>query len=261
MPAEAASAAASAPVAALLIGEQHDQPDHQRQAAQLIGELASQGRLQAVVLEMAERGATTRGLPPTASEPQVQAALRWDERGWPWARYRDIVMNAVRSGVPVLGGNLPRNELRQAQTDARWDTAIAATAWSRLRDAVRDGHCGLVPDEHLGPMVRMQVARDRSLAETVLQQTQLAPAGKIVVLHAGAVHAARRTGVPLHLAELAPRSAVRTTAFAPLAEPADFDEIRTSRIEPQADHCAALRESGMPAPQPQPQGERRPDAR
>src|SRR5690349_10330275 len=40
----------------LLYGEQHDQPDQQRQVAQAVRELASRQRLAAVVLEMAESG-------------------------------------------------------------------------------------------------------------------------------------------------------------------------------------------------------------
>lgn len=233
---------------ALLIGEQHDQPDHQRQAAGLVADLAAQGRLHALVLEMAQQGASTAGLAPNASEAQLRAALQWDDRAWPWARYRELVLAAARAGVPVLGANLPRPQLREAQAESRWDTAIPPDAWARLLSAVRDGHCGLVPDEHLGPMVRMQVARDRSLAQVLLQQLAASPPARVVVLHAGAVHAARRTGVPLHLAQLAPQTPVRTIAFGPQRSAADFDERRAAREEPQPDHCAALRESGMPLP-------------
>lgn len=245
-PAAAVQADAPAAPLALLIGEQHDQPDHQRQAAAMVAELAAQRRLHALVLEMAMTGASTAGLSPASTEAELRAALQWDERAWPWARYRELVLAAARSGVPVLGGNLPRPQLRQAQSDPRWDGTIPADAAARLLQAVREGHCGLVPDAHLGPMVRMQVARDRSLAEALLQQLRTAPAGTVVVLHAGAVHAARRTGVPLHLAQLAPQTPVRTVAFGPAREPADFDERRAAREQPQPDHCAALRESGMP---------------
>ena len=213
-----------------------------------MSDLAAQGRLHALVLEMAQQGVSTAGLPREASEAQVRAALQWDDFAWPWARYRELVLAAVRAGVPVWGANLPRSALKEAQADARWDATIPAEAWSRLRDAVREGHCGLVPDELLGPLVRMQVARDRSLAQAVVQQLASSPPVRITVLHAGAVHAARRTGVPLHLAELAPAFAVRTLAFGPDRSPADFDERRPARKGPQADHCAALRERGMPLP-------------
>ena len=95
--ATAVTAAAQAQTA-WLFGEQHDQPDHQRQAAAAVQALAADGRLHAVVLEMAARGFQTHGLPRDASETQVREALQWSE-SWPWTRYRQVVMNAVRAGI------------------------------------------------------------------------------------------------------------------------------------------------------------------
>ncbi|MBN8495142.1 MAG: ChaN family lipoprotein, partial [Burkholderiales bacterium] len=113
------AALAAGPAAAaelLMFGEMHDQPDQQRQVAEAVQQLAGAGRLAAVVLEMAEVPHTTAGLPREATEPQVREALRW--QGWPWDAYAAVVMNAVRAGVPVLGGNLPRASLREAMRDA-----------------------------------------------------------------------------------------------------------------------------------------------
>src|SRR5687768_13622672 len=80
---------------AWLFGERHDHPDHQRQTAVAVQRLAAQGRLHALVLEMAERGRSTSGLGADAAEPAVRDALNWHDAGWPWQRYRDVVMNAV----------------------------------------------------------------------------------------------------------------------------------------------------------------------
>lgn len=244
--------AAAAAQTAWLLGELHDQPDHQRQAAQLVGELAAQGRLQALVLEMAERGRHTQGLPRDASDAQVREALAWQEPGWPWAVYGPVVMAAVRAGVPVYGGNLPRAELRAAMGQADWDEAVPAAARQRLMDAVRDGHCGLVPQAQLPAMARMQIARDDALAATIAASARGAASEAVVLLLAGAVHASRATGVPLHLPRHAPTLRVRTTAFAPEgSEPAEgFDEVRVAAAQPSRDHCAELRERGMPAMSP-----------
>lgn len=86
----------------LVFGEQHDQPDQQRQVAEQVRALATEGRLAAVVLEMAERGRDTRALARDASEAQARDALAWT--GWPWEPYAAVVMNALRAGVPVIGG-------------------------------------------------------------------------------------------------------------------------------------------------------------
>lgn len=255
---------------AWLIGEQHDQTDQQRQAALLVQGLAVQGRLQGLVLEMAERGGDTRALAADATEEQVRAALRWSERDWPWARYRELVMTAVRAGSPVVGGNLPRAELRPVMQQAEWDGKVPPAARRVLLDAVREGHCGLVPDAHLGPMVRIQVARDRSLAETVaaVASAQALPVRgeAVVVLQAGAMHASRAAGVPVHLAQLAPNLPVRTIRFAtdpahlPQVATTGFDEVRQARPEPPRDHCAELRARGMPRVNHGPDGPSSPPA-
>ena len=51
----AAGTASAAPARLLIFGEQHDQPDQQRQVADAVQALAARGELAAVVLEMAER--------------------------------------------------------------------------------------------------------------------------------------------------------------------------------------------------------------
>ena len=237
---------------AWLLGELHDQPDHQRQAAQIVEELAAQGRLQALVLEMAERGRHTQGLPREAGEAQVREALAWHEPGWPWAAYGPAVMAAVRAGVPVHGGNLPRAELRGAMGQARWDDTVPASARERLVDAVREGHCGLVPEAQLPAMARMQIARDDALAATIAASARGAAPDAVVLLLTGAMHASRATGVPLHLPRLAPGLAVRNTAFVSEGRtaPEGFDELRPAQAQPSRDHCADLRERGMPAMTP-----------
>ena len=62
------------PADALLLGEQHDAPAHQRIHQQVVQVLAAQGQLAALVLEMANQGGSTRGLPAQATEADIQAA-------------------------------------------------------------------------------------------------------------------------------------------------------------------------------------------
>ena len=233
---------------AWLFGEQHDQRDQQRQVAQAVRQFAAESRLRAVVLEMAERGASTAALPRGASEAEARAALRWSEAGWPWEAYRELVMNAVAAGVPVLGGNLPRAALRDAMREPKWDAAVPPEAHARLVEAVREGHCGLLPEAQLAPMVRMQLARDRSLAETLAEAARGAPRDAVVLMLSGAVHASRATGVPLQLPAVAPGLKVRSIAFG--TQRTGFDELRPARQDPGPDHCAELRRQGMPGMAP-----------
>ena len=101
----------------LLLGEQHDAPEHQQIHAEVVQTLAQQGRLAALALEMADTGTSTAGLPRDASEDAVQKVLQWNDKGWPWKHYGPAVMAAVQAGVPVLGANLPRARMREAMAD------------------------------------------------------------------------------------------------------------------------------------------------
>jgi len=180
----------------LLLGEQHDAPDHAQRHLQTVREFTDRQQLAALALEMAEQGASTAGIGRDADEAQVRAALRWNETAWPWLTYGPVVMTAVRAGVPVLGANLPRSALRAAMADERLDSALPATALLQQRKAIREGHCDLLPAAQIAPMTRVQIARDRAMAQTLAAATQ---PGRTVVLVAGHGHVNPQLGVPMHL--------------------------------------------------------------
>lgn len=184
------------PADVLLLGEQHDAPAHQQLQRQAVQWLAARGELAALALEMAEQGRSTAGLPRDASEADVQHALAWRDAGWPWQTYRPVVMAAVRAGVPVLGANLPAARQREAMRDAALDARLPPAALAEQQQRVRDGHCGLLPESQIGPMTRVQIARDIAMADTVRAARQ---PGRTVLLVAGNGHVHRALGVPLHL--------------------------------------------------------------
>lgn len=228
-------------------GEQHDQPDHQRQVAEAVKRSAANGTLAAVVIEMADRGRSTVGLPRDADDTRVQAALGW--QGWPWDSYREVVMNAVGAGVPVLGGNLPRASMRGAMADTTLEARVPDTARQALSDAVRDGHCGLLPESQLPGMVRVQIARDRSIAATLDEAVRDAPADRQVLLLAGGQHVARDRGVPLHLTAV-PAREVHVVLFSgpndDVAAGLAADERRPATLTPRPDPCEGLKERLKP---------------
>ena len=184
------------PADVLLLGEQHDAPAHQQLQRQAVQWLAARGALAALALEMAEQGRSTAGLPRDASEADVQHALAWRDAGWPWQTYRLVVMAAVRAGVPVLGANLPTARQRDAMRDAALDARLPPAALAEQQQRMRDGHCGLLPESQIGPMTRVQIARDIAMADTVRAARQ---PGRTVLLVAGNGHVHRALGVPLHL--------------------------------------------------------------
>jgi uncharacterized iron-regulated protein len=234
------------PADALLLGEQHDAPEHQRVHQQVVQTLAAQGQLAGLVLEMANQGGSTRGLSPQASEAEIQSALRWDERAWPWAAYGPAVLSAVRAGVPVLGANLPRDALRATMRDTSLDQRLPGAALAEQQQRIRSGHCDLLPESQIAPMTRMQIARDRAMAQTI---TEAAQAGRTVLLLAGHGHVAPALGVPQHLPPSFKAKTVLLQASqgdAATETRAKFDLVWPTGPIPPRDYCAEFKASRQP---------------
>ena len=234
------------PTPLLLVGELHDAPEHQALQRQTVEQLAARGELAALVLEMVEQGRSTRGLPRDAGEDRVREALDWraerNAGAWPWTVYGPVVVAAVRAGVPVLGGNLPRSAMRLAMSDAALDSSLPDPALKRQRDAIRSGHCDLLPESQIAPMTRIQIARDQRMARTAMDA--LAP-GRTVLLVAGNGHVQRDLGVPRHLPAGQPHRVVMALAGDDAAGPADqavADRIWRTPPRPDKDHCAEMRQ-------------------
>ena len=272
------------PLDALLLGEQHDAPDHQRIHREVIEALAARGALAAVVLEMAMQGNSTASLANSssqgsagASEDAVRAALKWDERAWPWASYAPAIMAAVRAGVPVLGSNMPRAQMGAAMQQANLDQRLNGPALKAQQQLIRSGHCNLLPESQISPMTRIQIARDVAMANTIVQAlassaqtvsttraatpsnpaaattavtaiTATAPnsstTASTVVLLAGSGHVDRTLGVPQHLPPgVKAKSVLLVAGLASDAgdKAADFDVVWAAAPVSAKDYCAGLK--------------------
>ena len=232
----------------LMLGEQHDAPVHQQLQRLTVQQLSAQQRLGALVLEMADRGHSTESLPADASESAVQQALNWRDNAWPWASYGPVVMQAVRAGVPVHGSNLPFKDMRAVMTDARWDTRVDPAIFATQKQAVTDGHCGLLPESQLTPMTRIQIARDETMAQAIIAASQ---PGRVTLYIAGSAHTDSRTGVPQHLQDDRARRTLGTiTSIRLVADgqtgvsaktAGDADWYWHTHALPPQDYCAGLR--------------------
>ena len=230
------------PTPVLMLGEQHDAPEHQVLQRDVVQALAARGQLGALVMEMADQGRQTTGLPTDASEARVREALGWtDEGGWPWPVYSPVVMAAVRAGAPVLGGNLPRGQMRAAMGNAGLEGRVSSAVLKEQREGIRSGHCDLLPESQIGPMTRIQLARDDAMAQTTVATVEQAGAGKTVVLIAGNGHVRRDLGVPLYLPKTLAYRVVMAQAGGPASTmPADATWLTPA--QPPRDHCAELRQ-------------------
>jgi uncharacterized iron-regulated protein len=162
-------------------------------------------------------------MPTTATDAQVREALVWNNEGWPWVQYGPAVMAAVRAGAPVIGANLSGAQMKAAMADAQLDALLPERALRVQRDAIRIGHCNLLPEAHIPAMGRVQIARDQSMARTILAAAQ---PGRTVVLLAGSGHVNPEFGVPVHLGQ---RLAVKADVL--------------PHVDTGKDYCADFRKS------------------
>lgn len=228
----------------LLLGEQHDNPDHQRIALQVVAQLAARQGLAALVMEMADRGKTTKGLPFDSNEADVQRALQWNDSAWSWQAYGPVVMAAVGKGIAVWGANLPRNQMRKAMTQGVMDIHLDPQALKEQQEAIREGHCNALPESQIVPMTRIQIARDIAMAQTIAAAAHHG-APLSVVLLAGHGHVNKLVGIPRHWQNPTVRyQAVRLLGRAEgEAEQtqASFDATWPTAPIPPKDYCAEFK--------------------
>lgn len=237
------------PASFVLLGELHDVDGHQELQSHVIAHLASQHKLHAVVLEMVDRGHSTLGLGVDATDAQVQDALQWNTRAWPWERYGPVVMTAVQQGVPVFGGNLARQDMATAMRNTALDATIQAQHLPPLQALMQASHCGLLPQSQLLPMARVQIGRDVAMAESLLNQRP-ALADQVTLLITGNQHARKDYGVPWHLMRLGVNpqdiKVVHMQTPSSNASLTGADALWTSAPAPPKDYCAELRERMAP---------------
>jgi hypothetical protein len=205
------------PADVLILGEQHDAAEHQKIEQQVVALLAAKGALAAVALEMADTGASTSALKPSATEQQVRNALNWNDKGWPWASYGPAVMTAVRAGVPVLGANLPRAQMPASMADSQLDGRLPGPALKAQQQLIRIGHCNLLPESQITPMTRIQIAKDITMANTLAQASAAGQDGAVAGRQRPCRPPAGRAAAPALRPESESRPAARRNRSEPKA--------------------------------------------
>ena len=230
----------------VLVGEEHDNPDHHALQLWLLRELASQRAQGSLLMEMinpdqqdkvnAAQAATRAGQPP--SDPFQ--ALAW-QANWDWGVYGALVTYALRQPYPLLSANLNRAQIMQIYKQRPVLEGAASTrpqVQATLLDDIRESHCGLLPETQMPAMLAVQQQRDRRMAESLLA----APAPALLL--AGAFHVRKDLGVPLHLSDLGAGEGNQVLILAEVgktvtAESADY--VWYTAAQPVQDHCAKLR--------------------
>ncbi|MFI8610088.1 ChaN family lipoprotein [Pseudomonas sp. NPDC077649] len=233
----------------VLVGEQHDNPDHHALQLWLSRELAKRRPQGSVLLEMLTPDQQDKVAAAQAAARAARAgrlpddpfgALSW-QPGWDWSLYGPLVLHQLRQPYPLLAANLQRAEILQIYRQRpalQGERSAAAQVQARLLEAIRESHCQLLPDSQLPAMLAVQQQRDRRMAEALLA------APRPSLLLAGAFHVRKDLGVPLHLADLGAGAGQAVLILAEVGKPvsaAQADYAWFTAAQPQQDHCAKLR--------------------
>ena len=228
----------------VLLGEQHDNPDHHRLQARIVRALIAAGRRPAVAFEMftVDRadGIARHLAKSPADAAGIAEVVDWKHSGWPeWRFYLPIVEAAVEPRLPIAAANLSRANAqallqrgvagldRDLATRLGLDRPLPPDTFKAMADEIREDHCGHAPERLIERMVDVQRARDAQMAE------RLALAGRQdgAVLIAGAGHVRKDRGVPDHLTKRAPKATVVSLAFLEVQADASTPAGHAARFE------------------------------
>ncbi|MGV8041730.1 MAG: ChaN family lipoprotein [Thermoanaerobaculaceae bacterium] len=210
----------------VLLGEKHDNPDHHRLQARLVGALLAAGRRPALAFEMLDGDDAPAVREFLAAQPAdaagLGAAVGWEKRSWPaWPQYQQIADLGVKAGLPLVAANLPdrlaRATARQGAAalpgDLRTELGLDEPLPDPVRDAmakeIADSHCGFAPPGMVEPMILVQRARDAHMARAILRGATADGA----VLITGFGHARTDRGVPAHLVRMGASKVVAVAFF------------------------------------------------
>jgi uncharacterized iron-regulated protein len=229
--------------ARVIVGEQHDNADHhavQLWLLQSLGEKRPQGSL---LLEMLTPDQQLRvdGVRRAPKPPaDLPVELAWQE-GWGWNLYGPIVRFAFTQPYPLLAANLDNSEIRAFYRQPpvlQGERSNAEPVKNELAGQISDSHCGLLPQSQMPAMLAVQQQRDRRMA------TRLLAAPAPALLFAGAFHARKDVGVPLHVLDLGGPEAPVVLMLAEegsVVTAAMADYVWFTPATPKPDYCAEMR--------------------
>jgi uncharacterized iron-regulated protein len=244
----------------VLLGELHDNPYHHQAQAELL-RLALRHGPRAVLMEMLEpvqEGKAQAYLATAYAAPSNEGARSADttaagfgeavawQKGWPpFAEYQPILHAVTQNRLQVYAANLPKAEVKAIAMGTLELSlpALAKPQADSLLAEIDEGHCGMLPQEHLPAMAKAQRARDLAMASAMLRL------GRSTVLIAGRGHTRKDRGVPFVLQTLRPGS--QTVALAMIEEgqesnlaelAAQFDVVGITKppSTPRKDPCEAF---------------------
>lgn len=173
-------------------------------------------------------------------------------KGWQWDLYKPVIQLALAYRLPLVAANVSREQLGQVMKHGfgvvfdektvkayGLDQPLPQGWLDGQRVAIREGHCNMLPEEMIDPMVNAQTARDVMFAKLI---AEYAPQG--VVLIAGNGHVRKDLGVYAWL----PNEVKDDVTVFGYVEPEGvsatwYDNVRVVPAHPRPDPCEAFKRS------------------
>jgi uncharacterized iron-regulated protein len=234
-----------------LMGEVHDNPDAHAYRLRDLRVAIDAGWRPAILMEQFDLDRQAELTKAWQTCKQAQCVInRVGQKGWQWPLYEPLIQLALDRRLPLIAANLSRDQLREVMKNGYkavfdsttiksygLDKPLAQPWLDTQREAIRVGHCNMLPEQMIDPMVSGQAARDIQFAELIAQYAKQG-----VVLIAGNGHVRRDLGVTQWLAD---DLQANVTVFA-YVEPEGlnasvYDRVRVVPELPRPDPCEVFR--------------------
>ena len=227
----------------VLLGENHENEAHHAIEQNLIEAISDAGKLGNVALEMANQKQQDALDRHRHNKEVTKEALNWSS-GWPWDWYGELVKTALEKAQRVIATDLTRDQQMQAYMDS--EIKLPTGPYREfIDDILYESHCGKLPKSQLSNMLRVQIARDKAMHSSLINNNT----NKLDVFIAGTMHTRYDTGIPL-LGELNSKTILMVSA-GPEMDPGNYMPesyqdnpiadyiIFTPETEP-VDHCGKI---------------------
>ena len=227
----------------VLLGENHENEAHHAIEQNLIETISDVGKLGNVALEMANQKQQDALDRHRHNKEVTKEALNWSS-GWPWDWYGELVKTALEKAQRVIATDLTRDQQMQAYMDS--EIKLPTGPYREfIDDILYESHCGKLPKSQLSNMLRVQIARDKAMHSSLINNNT----NKLDVFIAGTMHTRYDTGITL-LGELNSKTILMVSA-GPEMDPGKYIPesyqnnpiadyiIFTPETEP-VDHCGEI---------------------
>ena len=188
----------------ILLGEKHDNIDHHRRQAEVLGWVAEQYPSTKVAFEMLDDQTLVDSANQSSAGVFAQD-VNWAESGWSdFSLYAPIFETAIQYSSPILAANPPKDQIMTSFMSEpevlKGAKGLTSEELTELEAEIDTAHCGYSNEEMTKAMVIVQRFKDAWMARVVEDNIEDA-----LVLVAGFGHTRIDRGVPWYFSsELAP---------------------------------------------------------